>query len=190
MRMKSARLQRPICSSEDQLKPELDQPRSARPEPHIILRHIWRTVERAEVGGRFHIARQSEGRMIEDVKELGTKLEIAAFRDASVLDYREIEIVKSRPSHHVAARVPERQRGVGGESAQVEPVRDVVRTTIRIAARIGPVVSFTRAAVVQTREHREWLSGLQSEDAGKLPAAGKTLGAGAIPAVKRKLPDE
>src|SRR5208283_1606675 len=54
----------------------------------------------------------------------------------------------------------------------------------------GPVVSFTRAAVVQTREHREWLSGLQSEDAGKLPAAGKTLGAGAIPAVKRKLPDE
>src|SRR5271165_3741351 len=119
MRMKSARLQRPICSSEDQLKPELDQPRSARPEPHIILRHIGCPVKCAKVGGRFHIARQSERRMIEDVEELGTKLEIAAFRDASVLDYREIEIVKSRPSHHVAARARERKRGVGGERAEV-----------------------------------------------------------------------
>ena len=59
--------------------------------------------------------------MVEQIEELGAKLDGSGFADRGVLDQREVDVLVTRTVQEVAARITEAAEGRDGEGGGVEP---------------------------------------------------------------------
>src|SRR5581483_11257085 len=97
----------------------------------------------AEVHRVDVVHRQSEIRVIPDVEKFRAELQILRFREAEVLDRREIPLLESRTLHDVSSGVTELP-GIGGgikplERRRRNPLIRCARSSVRIAHEIGAI---------------------------------------------------
>jgi hypothetical protein len=122
---------------------------------------------------------QVEIRAIQDVERLEAELRIERLTDRGVLDYRDVDVLISRPGQDIAAGVPETAERRDRESRRVEPLLRGRIGELGIAQYIRPVVGAEAqdrtagVAVVEIGEQRdgERTARLEGPDAERLLAA-------------------
>src|SRR5579862_3041604 len=85
--------------------------------------------------------------MIEEIKDVGAELELRVFMERKILLKRGIEVIKTRPNHHVATGVSVRKLSRQRKTRRVEPFRGCLRAAVGIADQVGPL-----------RRRRQWLT--------------------------------
>src|SRR5262249_41570667 len=126
------------------------------------------------IAGADRRVRQIELWRVEGVEEFGAELEIQTFRDAELLEEREIEIHPPRAVKNIAARIAVGELRRRRERRRVEPAVNcrIVQFAVASAIRTAASAGVDRRRIGRRRERQ---ARLKSADAINLPAAERVL---------------
>src|SRR5262249_48857917 len=151
-----------------QLQAELNQPRAAAAETHVVLCGVRSLKQCAEARRRQDVVGKSKVRMIRQVEEFRAELQGPVFPELGVLENREVEIMEAGSAKRVASGIAKGEDGILLKGRRIQPAVHRMRlegTRARsgkwIADEVGPVVAEAGAAVVHAGQDGKGLAGLQ-----------------------------
>ena len=115
----------------------------SQPQRKLHLPRILRAGNRAETRGRAEGPTSPDGRVevrvIQEIKDVPTELQIHVFANHEPLLKSEVEVVETRTDHNVSTRIAIAERGWHGETGRIEPLGGCFWPGVRIANKIWPL---------------------------------------------------